>query len=208
MEKAACTGRGAGTRSGVAPGCLAAVASLLCIAAQAQEPGRGSADVVVAQGRAEPAMRMQVQAATLPRLDAQDGPAPQRVDLALVPFTRSGTSLAPVLGVANPAAGAQAPGLQPRPTFDFGLRWSQRMENLHQIDVTAWRRMNTPDDAYSQVQMRNPVYGARVEMNLGARPKSGLLADKGFLGFQMESGARITMKRKDGISMLYYRTGF
>jgi len=178
MEKAAGAGRGAGIRGKVAPGCLAALAVSLLCTAAPAQEA------------------------------GKDGTSAQRADLALVPFTRSGD--APSLFLANPGPGpgAQALGLQSRGAVDVGLHWSPRLENLHQIDVSAWRRMNAPDDAYSQVQLRNaPLYGARVEMNL-ARPKSGLLADKGFLGFQMESGARITMKRKDGISMLYYRTGF
>jgi hypothetical protein len=208
MEKPAGAGRGAGIKGRVAPGCLAALAAtLLGAAAQAQEAGKDGAGMLVAQGRNEPPLRMQVQSTTVPQLGAQDGSAAQRVDLSLVPFSRWGAGLGPAL-IANP--GVPGLGLQPRSSMDLGLRWSQRLTNLRQIDVTAWRRMNTPDDAYSLVQMRNPptVYGARVEMNLADRPKAGLLADQGFLGFQMESGARITMKRKDGISMLYYRAGF
>jgi hypothetical protein len=91
---------------------------------------------------------------------------------------------------------------------DFGLRWTQRLQSQHKIDITAWRRMNTPDDAYSLVTMREPVYGARVEMNLSGGRKAGLAFDTGFIGMQLESGARITVKRKDGRPMVYYRTKF
>jgi hypothetical protein len=95
-------------------------------------------------------------------------------------------------------------GLQPpRPSIDLGLRWSRR-----QIDVMAWRRMSTSDDADSLAQMREPVYGARVEMNLAATRKTGFALDRGFVGFQLESGARISVKRKDGRPMIYYRSTF
>jgi hypothetical protein len=69
--------------------------------------------------------------------------------------------------------------------------------------------MTTPDDAISMVQMRQPaVYGARVEMNLTAGPRTTFALDRGFVGLQLESGARITIKRKDGRPMVYYRTTF
>ena len=72
----------------------------------------------------------------------------------------------------------------------------------------AWRRMNTDDDAYSLIQQRQPVYGARVEMNLAGGRKSGIATGVGFIGVQLESGARISVKRKDGRPMIYYRTSF
>jgi hypothetical protein len=68
--------------------------------------------------------------------------------------------------------------------------------------------MTAADDDYSLAQMREPVYGARVEMNLAAARKSGFALDRGFLGFQLESGARISVKRKDGRPMIYYRSAF
>jgi len=117
-----------------------------------------------------------------------------------------------VLGLASPSANQQGQGLglQSRNTsVDLGLRWSQRLESQRQVDITAWRRMNTPDDAYSMVQMRQPtVDGARVEMNLAAARKTSLALDTGFIGLQLEGGARITIKRKEGRPMLYYRSTF
>jgi hypothetical protein len=32
--------------------------------------------------------------------------------------------------------------------------------------------------------------------------------DRGFIGMQLEGGARITIKRKDGRPMVYYRSAF
>jgi hypothetical protein len=113
-----------------------------------------------------------------------------------------------VLGLASPSAAPQPLGLQARAAVDLGVRWTQRLQSQRQIDVTAWRRLTGPDDAYSLIQMRQPVYGARVEMNLAPASKSGFALDRGFIGMQLEGGARITVKRKDGRPMVYYRTSF
>jgi hypothetical protein len=34
------------------------------------------------------------------------------------------------------------------------------------------------------------------------------VADRGFIGFQLESGARVTLRRSGGKPMIYYRTRF
>ena len=67
--------------------------------------------------------------------------------------------------------------------------------------------MAAEPDAYALVQQQEPVYGARVEMRL-APAKSPLLFDRGFVGMQLQSGARISIKRKDGKPMVYYRSSF
>jgi hypothetical protein len=214
MEKAAVTGRRAGScwEPALGPCTAAALAACLaCPAVQAQQAAAPPTGVVVAQARtAEPPLHLEVQTSTLPRLDAQDtGFQAPRVDVSLVP--RNALGLGPVLGVSGFSPQQQLPGLQPqRTSVDLGLRWSHRLEGQRQIDITAWRRMTAPDDAYSLIQMQEPVYGARVEMNLSAKapPKPGFAFDRGFIGFQLESGARITFKRKDGRPMIYYRTTF
>jgi hypothetical protein len=38
--------------------------------------------------------------------------------------------------------------------------------------------------------------------------KSGFVADHGFVGLQLESGARVTLRRSGGKPMIYYRTKF
>ena len=211
MEKVAAAGALAGPRWESALGCMTAVAALLlCPLAQAQDAAHPATDqVVVAQASIDPPLRVQVRTSLLPRLDAQDaGFQAPRVDLALTPMNSEGMSFGPVLGVASLTSGPQGLGFQTRTGVDFGLRFSQKLQSQRQIDITAWRRMNAPDDAYTLIEMRNPVYGARVEMNLSAGPSSGLAFDRGFVGFQMESGARITVKRKDGRPMIYYRNTF
>ena len=46
-------------------------------------------------------------------------------------------------------------------------------------------------------------------MRIGRAPiQSGFVAQRGFIGFQLESGSRITVRRSDGKPMLYYRSNF
>jgi len=210
MEKVAGAGKQAEGRWEYALGCVAALAgSMVSPALHAQEAGKGSAEVLVAEARVEGPRRVQVQTSTLPRFDAQDaGFQAPRVDFALTPH-EGASGLGAVLGMSNPGAGsAQTLGLQPRTAVDLGVRWTQRLQSQRQIDITAWRRLNNPDDAYSMALQRNPTYGARVELNLTPVRKTGLALDRGFVGLQMEGGARITIKRKDGRPMVYYRTTF
>ena len=188
-------------RRWIAGGGAVLAACLLGPAVHAQETG----DMLVAESQTERPAKVQVRASSLPRFDAQD--PSQRVDFSLLPIHRNGSSLGAVLGMASPSAGVQPTGLQPRSGVDLGVRWSQRLQNLRQIDVTAWRRLNNPDDAYSLIQMRQPVYGARVEMNLKSA-RSPLAFEPGFVGLQLEGGARITVKRKEGRPMVYYRSNF
>ncbi|QJW84330.1 hypothetical protein HK414_12660 [Ramlibacter terrae] len=95
-----------------------------------------------------------------------------------------------------------------RPSVDLGVTWRHAPEGQNQIDVTAWKRMQHDEDAYTLVQMREPVYGARVEMTLTKSRKAGFSVERGFIGMQLESGAKISVKRKDGRPMVYYRTAF
>jgi hypothetical protein len=213
VEKFAVTGAEAGHRGKVplAPWAAALLAFAGVGPATAQDAGL-SAEGAAAEARSEQKPpRLQVEASgALPRLDAQDaGFQAPRVDVSLFP-SRQG-SMAAVLGVSG-MGGQQAsgaPGLSPaRPSIDVGLRFSHKLQNSNAIDVTAWRRMNGPDDAYSMIQMREPVYGARVEMKMKPAKFSAFGLDRGLLGFQLESGARISVKRKDGRPMVYYRTAF
>lgn len=204
MEKVAGTGRLAGNRREVPPGpCAVALAAWLAACAASAHEAEAPAEVLLAQARTEAPVRMQVQASALPRLESQDaGFQAPRVDVSLFPSRASG--VAAVLGMSGFSV-QQAPGLASmKPSVDVGLRW-----NKGQVDVTAWRRMPVADDAYTLVQMQQqPVYGARVEMNLKPA-RTGIVAfDRGFIGIQLESGARITIKRKDGRPMVYYRTAF
>lgn len=108
------------------------------------------------------------------------------------------------LTLGTPVAAAWSGGSRPR---DLGIQWRQPVMNDRHVDVTAWRRMAPEPDALTLIHQREPVYGARVEMNLQGR-KRGLVADKRFLGLQLDNGTRITLRRKDGNPTLYYRSQF
>lgn len=213
MEKAAATGREAGVRweeKPLAPwAALALAACALSPAVQAQEAQQAPAEVLVAEARAEPPLQVQLRATAIPRLQSPDsGYQAPRVDLSLTPANSRG--LGALVGMTGFSPVPPGIGLQPaRPMIDLGVRWTGRLQGQNNVDVMAWRRMTAPDDAYSLIQARQPLYGARVEMNLSGRTvKPGFALDRGFVGFQLESGARISIRRKDGRPMIYYRTTF
>jgi len=163
--------------------------------------------VMAVETRSEQGARLEVNSSTLPRLDAQDsGFQAPRVDMAFSPQNRG---LGVVLGMGNLGLrnATQPNSFSSQPSVDLGLRWRQ-VAYGQQVDVTAWRRMNTDQDALNLIQQRTPMYGARVEMRLDNGKSPLINMTGGFLGFQLESGAKISVKRKDGRPMVYYRTTF
>lgn len=198
--------------------CRTALAVGACVAAPAafaQDAAPAQAELApatVASGAAagEPPLRLELSAAQLPRFEPSDaaGTGP-RLDLTLLP-PRSSVGLA--LGMGNlPTAqpqGSPAFAAANRPTLDVGVTVRHTLDNSRQIDVTAWRRMTPEPDAYTLIQQQQPRYMARVEMNLKPASKTGLVAERGFLGVQLGGGAKLSLKRKDGRPMLYYRTSF
>lgn len=201
MEKATMGWEKKAQRAAVLLGC----AACLSAAAQEQDARAAAAEAV----RHDAPLRMELKTSSLPRLDAEDaGFQAPRLDLSLLPSGRSGMGLVAGLSQAVPRTPANPSAAPARANFDVGVQWRQQLAGSRQIDITAWRRMAAPPDAYELAQLREPVYGARVEMNLKAKPRSGLLASTGFIGMQLQSGARISIKRKDGRPMVYYRTSF
>ncbi|NPC54420.1 hypothetical protein [Caenimonas soli] len=142
----------------------------------------------------------EVSATSLPRFEPDGASRASRIDMTWLPRRRSALGLS--LGMTS------IDGLGLGQSMDVGLHWRYTMDTNYRIDVTAWRRM-TPIDAASLVQLREPSYGARVEMRIGRAPtQPGFVAERGFIGFQLESGARITVRRSGGKPMIYYRTKF
>jgi hypothetical protein len=146
---------------------------------------------------------------SLPRFEPDGGTRTSRVDMTWLPAQRSalGLSLGMTtidgLGLAVPANLGNT-----GQSMDVGLIWRYTPDGNYRIDVTAWRRV-APQDAASLIQLRDSSYGARVEMRIGRAPiESGFVAQRGFVGFQLESGARITVRRSGGKPMLYYRSNF
>jgi len=157
--------------------------------------------------------QLEVSASNLPRFDNVDGATrASRVDLTWLPPRQPGLGLVMgmSLGMTNrtaPEFAASGAYLNPTPRIDLGFHWRYTLDSQYRIDFTAWHRM-APTDAIDLVQSREPTYGARVEMRLGSLPKSGLIADRGFVGVQLDGGARITLRRSGGKPMVYYRTNF
>jgi hypothetical protein len=220
MEKAA-AGTGSGRELSAWARC-AGVAVWSCLAgagwAQDAVPSASWADPLTVEVRSEQqqqaGMRVEVNASSLPRLDGQDGgfQAP-RLDLTVLRADGAGLGLA--MGMSNQAlrgpntatlGAAGNPTL--RPVLDLGLTFRHALQNNGRIDITAWRRMNGDDDAYNMILEREPVYGARVEMKLNPAKRTSLKIDRGFFGMQMESGARISIKRRNGGPYIYYRNSF
>lgn len=153
--------------------------------------------------------QVELSTATLPRFDGIDGATrSSRVDITLMPHRTSGLGLA--FGVTNVSGtNPLIPPFAPMSTVDFGLHWRVTLDSNYRFDVTAYKRVPNAD-AMSLIESRDPGYGARVELGMGAfsgRSK-GFVADRGFLGLQLESGARVTVKRKFGGPMFYYRNTF
>ena len=92
-------------------------------------------------------------------------------------------------------------------SVDVGLQWRQPLSSQHYVDITAWRRVTPPPDAISLIQQQDTVYGARVEMKLSSPSLKRFLSDK-FIGMQLDSGARIGLKRSNGNPTIYYRNQF
>ncbi len=199
---------GVARQSGLA---IIAIASLLLLAA----PAALAFDDAVRLAVADPARssidrpQLEVSSSTLPRFDSVDGTTRNsRIDMTFLPSQRSGLGLAMGLNSASTTTlGSVAPFAATPSSVDLGVRWRDSLDSNYRFDVTAWRRVPNAD-AVSLIQTREPGYGARVEMRLGSGSSKGFVADKGFVGFQLESGARITVKKSQGVPMVYYRNKF
>ena len=134
-----------------------------------------------------------------------------RTKLTLFPAGRSLVGLSVgVTSSAGPPSIVLPPYTPGGPMFDLGLHWRHEMDGNYRLDVTAWRRVGNVD-AMSLIQSRDPNFGARVEMGFASGrqgPRAGFVADRGFIGVQLDGGARVTVKRSGGRPMLYYRNTF
>lgn len=151
--------------------------------------------------------RIELASSSLPVFENLDGAShSSRVDMLWLPPRRPNLGLA--LGLTSKEGlGLRPAGSSAAPAVDLGLHWRYTLDTQYRIDVTAWRRM-TPPDAAMLAHERQAAYGARFEMQVKSLPSRRLVADRGFLGLQLESGARITVKRRHGGPMIYYRTKF
>jgi hypothetical protein len=172
-------------------------------------PAMSLAQVDLTSMDERPRMQMHVSGTLLPRFDNIGGSThTSRIGMSWLPPQRS--ALGPAVGMTSMYGSALAsagPFANSPSSVDLGLHWRYAPDGNYRVDVTAWRRMASPD-ALTLVQSQEPTYGARIEMQIGQSAKSGFVADRGFLGFQLESGARITVRRNSGKPMVYYRTKF
>ena len=97
---------------------------------------------------------------------------------------------------------------QPGPAGeDLGLQWRQPVGGDRTIDILAWRRVAPRErDALSMIQDREPKFGARVEMRITSR--RSFATELKAIGLQLDNGAKIMLRRKDGNPTLYYRQQF
>jgi hypothetical protein len=151
---------------------------------------------------------LEITTSSMPRLDIVDGATrDSRLNMTLLPRRSGfGFSLGMTSAVA-PTYGSLSPVMSASPLVDLGVHWRYTLDDNYRFDVTAYRRVSNTD-AISLIQNRDPSYGARVEMRMGTVTSKGFVADRGFVGFQLESGARITVKRSRGGPMFYYRNTF
>lgn len=150
--------------------------------------------------------QLEVSASSLPRFSPADGASrSQRVDLTVL--APGASSVGVMLGVTNNEATVPTPGFKSTPALDLGFHWRHTTDGNWRFDVSAWRKV-VPPDALAMIDAHDPSYGARVEMHMGAMPKNGFVADRGFLGLQLEGGGRLGVRRAFGGPMLYYRSNF
>jgi hypothetical protein len=65
-------------------------------------------------------------------------------------------------------------------------------------------------DALSLIQQRDPVFGARVEFQLTTSNSRFVsdLREMRFIGLQLDSGAKLGIRRMNGNPTIYYRATF
>ncbi len=195
--------------SGLAASCAAFSAGLLAFSIAAGAAAQELPPVPTDLADATPAgarSRIELAISSQPLFENIDGAShSSRVDMIWLPPRR------PNLGLALGLTSKEGQGLRlaggAATAVDLGVHWRTMPDSQYRIDVTAWRRM-TPPDAATLVHERQGTYGARFEMQVKSLPSRRLVADRGFLGLQLESGARITVKRRHGGPMIYYRAKF
>lgn len=194
------------------PGAVVAILCAVCVSnalafdddlvAKVAAPSTATAGDVLRQ--------FEISASSLPRFDNTDGSNRSlRLDMAWMPPGAAGLGLS--LGVVNTMKSPSMFTTMPRtgngPSIDLGLRWRYAPHGNNRVDVTAWRRQPQPD-ALTLIKSREATYGARVEMQISPGIKRGFVADHRFLGLQLESGARVGLRKNGRAPMVYYRSKF
>ena len=118
-------------------------------------------------------------------------------DKPLPPLARLSLTMIPQLASQRPGAAGE----------DLGLQWRQPVGSDRTVDILAWRRAAPRErDTLSMIQDREPTFGARVEMRITSR--RSFATELKAIGLQLDNGAKIMLRRKDGNPTLYYRQQF
>ena len=213
------TGHSKARGTGLPRACLCAALMLSAGAARAAEPAAWASETasftpmpLAAQDGVVPmpGSVIEISSSNLPRFDNFDGSnrTQQRLDMALLSPGRSsfGVTMG-VTGLSPSRYGFNAGATEGVTGVNLGLQWRYVFDNTRRVDITAWREMGRPNDALAMVQSRESGYGARVEMQL-AGSRSPLVAERGFVGLQLDGGARISLHRSGGRPMVYFRNQF
>jgi hypothetical protein len=151
--------------------------------------------------------RLELSSATTPLFDANSSATQStRLDMFWLPPRHP--SLGPALGLTTfgaPGLAAPRAGGPTGTAVDLGLHW--RYDDAWRIDVSAWRRMPSTDNP-ALVSESSTSYGARFEMQVKSSGRHQFAFERGLLGFQLEGGGHIGVRRTGGHPMLYYRTSF
>ena len=205
--------------SRLAAGCVCAGLLLGAGAALAAEPVAWASETAsftpVPLAAADGAVPMsgsviEISTSNLPRFDNFDGSTrtQQRIDMALLSPGKSafGVTMG-VNGLSPSRFGLNAGANDGLTGVNLGLQWRYIFDNNRRVDIRAWRELGRPNDALAMIQSREAGYGAQVEMQL-AGSRSPLVAERGFVGLQLDGGAKIGLRRSAGRPMVYYRTRF
>jgi hypothetical protein len=96
-------------------------------------------------------------------------------------------------------------GLRASPSLNLGLRWRPAPVAGRNVDAQLFRRVSKTTERDDDWQIDAPLYGAKVEMQM-SRPQRVSLRD--LLGVQLDNGARVSVRPRNGKLSLYYRVQF
>ena len=151
----------------------------------------------------------EVSATSLPRFEPDGGTRTSRIDMTWLPPQRSALGLSLGMTSIDGLGLAVPPNLgNIGQSLDVGLHLA-----LHARRQLPDRRHRLAACDSAGCRIAGPAARAELRRPRGDedRPRAhqpGFVAERGFIGFQLESGARITVRRSGGKPMLYYRSKF
>lgn len=95
----------------------------------------------------------------------------------------------------------------PQRGTDLSLRWRTVLPGGEWLHVSAWHAL-VPASAAAGLASSAPTMGTRLELHLKPAPVFGFMAEARAIGLQLDGGAKITLKRRNGGLMVQYRMQF